>query len=99
LISRIPITDISPAVNFGGELVPVKAVAGEVIAVTATIFREGHDALGAHALLFDDKGKEIAENLITQSKPLMIPLQLGNTTQRSRSQPILMQNSVALSAK
>ena len=60
MISRIPITDISPAVNFGGELVPVKAVAGEVIAVTATIFREGHDALGAHALLFDDKGKEIA---------------------------------------
>ena len=60
MITRIPITDLSPAVNFGGELVPVKAVAGEVIAVTATIFREGHDALGAHALLFDDKGKEIA---------------------------------------
>ena len=60
MITRIPITEISPAVNFGGELVPVKAVAGEVIAVTATIFREGHDALGAHALLFDDKGKEIA---------------------------------------
>jgi starch synthase (maltosyl-transferring) len=60
LINRIPITDISPAVNFGGELVPVKAIAGEVIAVTATIFREGHDAVGAHALIFDDKGKEIA---------------------------------------
>ena len=60
MINRIPITDISPAVNFGGELVPVKAIAGEVIAVTATIFREGHDAVGAHALLFDDKGKEIA---------------------------------------
>ena len=60
MITRIPITDISPAVNFGGELVPVKAIAGEVIAVTATIFREGHDALGAHALLFDDQGKEIA---------------------------------------
>ena len=60
MITRIPITDISPAVNFGGELVPVKAVAGEVIPVTATIFREGHDALGAHALLLDDKGKEIA---------------------------------------
>jgi starch synthase (maltosyl-transferring) len=60
LITRIPITDLSPAVIFGGELVPVKAIAGEVIAVTATIFREGHDALGAHTLLFDDKGKEIA---------------------------------------
>jgi starch synthase (maltosyl-transferring) len=60
LITRIPITDLSPAVNFGGELVPVKAVAGEVIAVTATIFREGHDALGAQTLLFDDKDREIA---------------------------------------
>ncbi len=60
MITRIPITEISPAVNFGGELVPVKAVAGEVIAVTATIFREGHDALGAHTLLFDEKGKEIS---------------------------------------
>ena len=60
MINRIPITEISPAVNFGGELVPVKAIAGEVIAVTATIFREGHDAVGAHALLFDEKGKEIS---------------------------------------
>ena len=60
MITRIPITEISPAVYFGGELVPVKAVAGEVIAVTATIFREGHDALGAHTLLFDDEGKEIS---------------------------------------
>jgi starch synthase (maltosyl-transferring) len=66
LINRIPITDISPAVNFGGELVPVKAIAGEVIAVTATIFREGHDAVGAHALLFDDKGKEIARALMRE---------------------------------
>lgn len=49
MINRIPITDISPAVNFGGELVPVKAIAGETIAIAATIFREGHDALGAHA--------------------------------------------------
>lgn len=66
MITRIPITDISPVVNFGGELVPVKAVAGEVIAVTATIFREGHDALGAHTLLFDDKGKEIARTTMRE---------------------------------
>jgi starch synthase (maltosyl-transferring) len=66
LINRIPITEISPAVNFGGELVPVKAIAGEVIAVTATIFREGHDAVGAQTLLFDDKGKEIARALMRE---------------------------------
>ena len=50
VINRIPVTDISPSVFFGGELVPVKAIAGEEIEVTATIFREGHDALGADVL-------------------------------------------------
>ena len=29
VINRIPVTDISPAVFFGGEFVPVKAIAGE----------------------------------------------------------------------
>ncbi|NBQ98746.1 MAG: DUF3416 domain-containing protein, partial [Microbacteriaceae bacterium] len=37
MISRIPITDISPAVYFGGEFVAVKAIAGETIPVSATI--------------------------------------------------------------
>ena len=55
VINRIPVTDISPSVFFGGELVPVKAIAGEEIEITATIFREGHDALGADVLLIDHK--------------------------------------------
>jgi starch synthase (maltosyl-transferring) len=59
VINRIPVTDISPSVFFGGEFVPVKAIAGEEIEVTATIFREGHDALGADVLLFDHKGVEL----------------------------------------
>jgi starch synthase (maltosyl-transferring) len=60
VINRISVTDISPSVFFGGELVPVKAVAGEEIEISATIFREGHDALGADVLLIDNNGREIS---------------------------------------
>jgi len=60
VINRLPITEITPSVFFGGEFLPVKAVAGEEIEISATIFREGHDALGAEVLLFDDKGSEIS---------------------------------------
>jgi starch synthase (maltosyl-transferring) len=59
LINRIPVTDVSPTVYFGGEFVPVKAIAGEEIAVSATIFREGHDSLGAEVILFDESENEI----------------------------------------
>jgi starch synthase (maltosyl-transferring) len=64
LINRIPVTDISPTVYFGGEFVPVKAVAGEEIPVHATVFREGHDLLGAQVVLFDSAGKEIQRNVM-----------------------------------
>ena len=36
------------------------AIAGEEIEVSATVFREGHDALGADVLLFDHKGVEVS---------------------------------------
>ena len=62
MINRIPVTDISPTVYFGGEFVPVKAIAGEEITVSATIFREGHDALGAQVILFDSKGTELSRS-------------------------------------
>ncbi len=38
---------------------PVKAIANEVIPVSATIFREGHDALGADVIVFSTDGREI----------------------------------------
>jgi len=50
LISRIPITDISPAVFFGGEFVAVKAISGESISVSATITIEGHETLTAEVV-------------------------------------------------
>ena len=58
MIGRFPILDISPVVEFGGELIGVKAIAGEQITVTATVIREGHDELRADVLLFDPSGKE-----------------------------------------
>ena len=59
MIGRFPIIDVSPVVHFGGELIGVKAVPGEHISVSATVIREGHDALGVHAILFDPEGQEV----------------------------------------
>jgi starch synthase (maltosyl-transferring) len=60
LISRIAISDISPAVYFGGEFLPVKAVAGETIQISATAVIEGHEKLAAQAVLHDSKGKVVS---------------------------------------
>lgn len=60
MISRIAISDISPAVYFGGEFLPVKAVAGETIQVSATAVIEGHEKLGAQVVLHDSKGKVVS---------------------------------------
>jgi len=59
LISRIPITDISPAVYFGGEFVAVKAIAGETISVGTTITIEGHETLTAEVCLYNTKNKMV----------------------------------------
>ena len=66
MINRIPVTDVSPTVYFGGEFVPVKAIAGEEINVSATIFREGHDALGAQVVLFDSSGTELTRSPLNE---------------------------------
>jgi starch synthase (maltosyl-transferring) len=54
VIGRIPVLDVSPRVN-GGRW-PVKAVVGERVPVSATVFGEGHDAVAATAVLVDPKG-------------------------------------------
>ena len=60
MISRIAISDISPAVYFGGEFLPVKAVAGETIQISATAVIEGHEKLSAQVVLHDSKGKVVS---------------------------------------
>jgi starch synthase (maltosyl-transferring) len=53
---RVPVTDVAPVVD--GGVRPAKSVVGEEFAVTATVFREGHDAVGATAVLIDPAGGE-----------------------------------------
>ncbi|MFG2932992.1 alpha-1,4-glucan--maltose-1-phosphate maltosyltransferase [Streptomyces achromogenes] len=54
-IGRVPVRDVRPAVECGRR--PAKAVAGETFEVTATVFREGHDAVGANVVLRDPTGR------------------------------------------
>jgi starch synthase (maltosyl-transferring) len=51
---------------FGGEFVPVKTIPGETFSVSATVFREGHDQLGADVVLFDAQGKEISRSVMRE---------------------------------
>ncbi|MER6396352.1 alpha-1,4-glucan--maltose-1-phosphate maltosyltransferase [Kitasatospora sp. NPDC001603] len=55
MIGRIPVLDVSPLVDAGRR--PAKAVVGETFAVTATVFREGHDAVNANVVLRDPRGR------------------------------------------
>src|SRR3954470_10262571 len=51
---RIPVLAVTPQVD-GGRW-PAKAVVGERVPSTATVFREGHDAVAATAVLVDPDG-------------------------------------------
>lgn len=69
MINRIPVSDISPTVWFGGEFVSVKAIADEPIKVTATVIREGHDAKGAQVVLINSAGKEVDRQIMVEIWP------------------------------
>jgi starch synthase (maltosyl-transferring) len=56
VIGRIPILDVEPVLP--GDSVPARAVAGETFQVTATVFREGHEMLGAAVVLTDPGGAQ-----------------------------------------
>ncbi|MFD0024559.1 alpha-1,4-glucan--maltose-1-phosphate maltosyltransferase [Streptomyces sp. NPDC058382] len=55
MIGRIPVLDVRPLVDCGRR--PAKAVSGETFQVTATVFREGHDAVAADVVLRDPNGR------------------------------------------
>ena len=58
MIGRIPILDVQPVVRVAGLAAdtPAKAVPGESFLVSATVFREGHEMLGAGVVLTDPAG-------------------------------------------
>ncbi|MCX4883682.1 MULTISPECIES: alpha-1,4-glucan--maltose-1-phosphate maltosyltransferase [unclassified Streptomyces] len=54
-IGRIPVLDVGPVVQHGRR--PAKAVTGESFEISATVFREGHDAVAANVVLKDPEGR------------------------------------------
>ena len=50
-IGRIPVLDVEPVVDAGAR--PTKSVVHELFTVSATVFREGHDAVNATVVLTD----------------------------------------------
>ncbi|MCH5674220.1 maltotransferase domain-containing protein, partial [Streptomyces gilvus] len=54
-IGRIPVLDVRPVVQHGRR--PAKAVTGESFEISATVFREGHDAVAANVVLTDPEGR------------------------------------------
>ena len=55
MIGRIPILDVQPVLDCGRR--PAKAVTGESFEVSATVFREGHEMLGAGVVLYGPDGE------------------------------------------
>ncbi|MEU9840981.1 maltotransferase domain-containing protein, partial [Actinomadura sp. NPDC048032] len=56
-LGRIPIVNVEPVVDCGRW--PAKAVVGETVEVSATVFREGHERLGAAVVLRTPDGEEL----------------------------------------
>ncbi len=57
VVGRIPVLAVQPAVNAGKW--PSKAVVGEEIPVSATVFAEGHGAVNATAVLTSPDGRRV----------------------------------------
>src|SRR3954469_12995479 len=55
MVGRIPVMNVTPLVDLGRQ--PAKATVGEPFPVTATVFREGHDKLGAEVVLTGPDGE------------------------------------------
>jgi len=69
MVGRIPVMDVMPVVDLGRQ--PAKATVGEPFPVSATIFREGHDKLGAEVVLISPQGKRRPpERLVKQTDPV-----------------------------
>nr|WP_307807545.1 alpha-1,4-glucan--maltose-1-phosphate maltosyltransferase [Naasia sp. SYSU D00948] len=64
----MPILDLSP--QQPDDLWPAKAFVGEVVPFAATVFREGHDLLGADVVLTDPSGRTTEHRMRLVSKGL-----------------------------
>ncbi|GIG38044.1 alpha-1,4-glucan:maltose-1-phosphate maltosyltransferase [Cellulomonas pakistanensis] len=66
-IGRIPVVDVSPVAEAGRW--PAKAAVGEAVPVRATVFREGHDACAATAVLVGPDGTDRARATMVDIAP------------------------------
>lgn len=64
MVGRIPVMEVMPVVDLGRQ--PAKATVGEPLPVRATVFREGHDRLGAEVVLIDPQGRRRPPVRMTQ---------------------------------
>ena len=69
---RIEIDDVQPAVS--GGTFPAKAVVGEVVPVSATVWREGHDAVAA-TLVVRHHGTAYPQLVAGPSQPEPVPIE------------------------
>ncbi len=58
MVGRIPIVNVAPVIDLSGvdTRLPAKATEREPFPVTACVYREGHDRLGAEIVLIDPEG-------------------------------------------
>jgi starch synthase (maltosyl-transferring) len=71
---RIPITAVQPVVDCGR--FPAKAVVGEHVEVTATVFREGHDAVAAGVVVLPAGAGRGAPGKSGKSRAALVPMML-----------------------
>jgi starch synthase (maltosyl-transferring) len=64
---RIPITNVQPVVESGA--FNAKAIPGQNMEVSATVFREGHDRLGVSAVLYGPEGQERQRTRLVEQVP------------------------------
>ncbi|MCW2615360.1 MAG: glgE [Frankiales bacterium] len=55
MVGRIAVTELSPSVSCGSY--PARAVTGQIVVLSATVFREGHDAVAADVVVKGPDGK------------------------------------------
>jgi starch synthase (maltosyl-transferring) len=67
VIGRIPILDVQPAPDQGRR--PAKSVAGETFEISATVFREGHEQLGAGVVLRAPDGSQLPLAMMRELAP------------------------------
>lgn len=61
MVARFGIDDVRPQIS--GRTLPAKAVVGEVVPVSALVWREGHDAVGATLLLTAPSGEQYSVHM------------------------------------